>query len=117
MKKGDTKESLSVVAGILGFLSERGKTGLLTSVAQSLDEVVDKSHKADKIIVTSAVPVSKEQMNQLRSLVNRFLNRNLPAMNKIDKELIGGFSIRVGDFFLDASLASELFEVKQLLMA
>lgn len=117
MNKAISKESSSVVQGILGFLSDTGKSNLLSSVAEVLDEVVDKTKNADEITVTSAVPLSRDQVKQLRAIVSRFLKRDLPATNKIDKRLIAGFSIRVGDFFLDASLANELTNMKQLILS
>lgn len=117
MKKDTSKESTSVVAGLLGFLSDRGKSNLLSSVAERLDEVVDKTERAEKIIITSAVPLSQEQLKSLRNIVCRFLKREIPTINKTDKQLLGGFSIRVGDFFLDATLASELTSIKHLLIS
>ncbi len=117
MSKTAPKESTSVVQGILGFLSDTGKTNLLGSVAEVLDEVVDKTQQANEIIITSAVPLSRQQAEKLRRMVSRFLKRELPIVAKIDKKLLGGFSIRVGDFFLDASLANELANIKQLLLS
>lgn len=117
MEKNVSKESKSLVTGILGFLTDSGKTNLLSSVAKGLDEVVDKSGRADKIVVTSSVPLTQIELELLKGIVCRFLKRDLPAVNKIDNHILGGFSIRVGDFFLDASLASELASMKQLLLS
>ena len=116
MKKPNAKDSMSVVAGILGFLGDTGKTNLLPTVAQELDDVVEKSHPVDKIIITSAVVVSKDQIKKLQIIVNRYLQRDLPAVHTLDKTLLGGFSIRAGDFFLDASLSSEVAAMKRLLL-
>lgn len=117
MNKTQSKETSSVVQGILGFLSDTGKTNLLSSVAEVLDEVVDKTKNADEILITSFIPLSRPQFKKLAGIVSRFLGRKLPAVNKIDKRLVGGFSIRVGDFFLDASLANELANIKQLILS
>ena len=117
MKKHASKESSSVVAGILGFLSDSGKTNLLSSVSEVLDEVVDKTKHADEIIVTSPVLLTRVEMKRVRAVVSGFLKRDLPAVNRIDTRLIGGFGIRVGDFFLDASLASEVTNLKQLILS
>lgn len=117
MKKNAQKESTSVVSGILGFLRDRGKTELLPFVAHELDEAVDTSNEREKILITSAVPLSKDEIQSIKRSITRFLRRDVPAVNRIDKDLIGGFSVRVGDFFLDASLVSELNAVKQTLLS
>lgn len=110
------QESTSVVSGILGFLRDRGRTGLLPLVAHELDEAVGKSDERKKIVITSAVPLSKDQIQSIKSIISRFLKRDVPAINTVDKDLIAGFSVRVGDFFLDATLLSELNAVKQTLL-
>lgn len=117
MKKSTPKESMSVVSGILGFLRDRGKTELLPLVALGLDEAVDTSNERKKIVITSAVPLSKDQIQSIKDSITRFLKRDVPAVNRVDKDLIGGFFVRVGDFFLDASLVSELNAVKQTLLS
>lgn len=115
--KQTSKDSKLVVQGLLGFLSDSGKTGLLSSVTDLLGEVVDKTKSAEEIIVTSQVTLTKEELGKIRQLVSHFLRRDIPAVNKVEKNLIGGFTIRVGDFFLDASLASELSNVKRLILS
>lgn len=116
MKKRVNKESNSLVAGIVGFLSDRGKTNLLSSVSEVLDEVVDKTKHARNIAITSAVPLTRDELARLQKIISRFLNNDLPVSNTVDAALIGGFSVRVGDFFLDASIASEITGIKQLLL-
>ena len=117
MAKQRSAESNSVVAGILGFLSDTGKTNLLSSVVDVLDEVADKTKHAERIDITSAIALTKGEISTLRRTVSHFLKRDLPAENTIDKNLIGGLAIRVGDFFLDATLASELRSVKELVLS
>ncbi len=117
MTKTSSNTSSSVAAGILGFLSARGQTSLLPTVAQVLDEAAGKSKRADKIVVTTASPLTKEQLMNIRSIVERFLRRNLPIAAAIDRSLIGGFSIRVGDFFLDASVAADVEGIRHMLLS
>lgn len=117
MKQNKGNESASVVSGILGFLRDRGKGDLIASVAAGLDTVVDSSRVVNKIIITSAIRLTDEQMRQIKKLVCKFLKREIPAVNRIDKETLGGFSIRVGDFYLDATLESELNLVKNALLS
>ena len=117
MKRGVPKESSSVVAGILGFLKDSGKTNLLSSVAEVLDEAAGKTKHANRIVIASAVTLSPRDLLRLRAVVSVFLKTSLPVVNVIDKKLIAGFSIRVGDFFLDASLGAEVNSIKQLLVS
>ncbi len=116
MKRGAQKESSSVVAGILGFLKDSGKSNLLTSVAEVLDEAAGKTKQANRIVIASAVRLNPQELARLKGAVSVFLKTTLPTTNVIDKTLIAGFSIRVGDFFLDASLGAEVDSIKNLLV-
>lgn len=117
MKKRTSKESDLVVQGLLGFLSDAGKTNLLSSVTDILGEVVDKTKSAEEIIISSNIAMTSQETDKLKKIVSHFLHRDLPAVNKLDKNLLGGFTIRVGDFFLDASLATELSNVRRLILS
>lgn len=116
MKKAP-KESNLVVQGLLGFLSETGKTSLLNSVADLLTEAATKTKNADEIMVTSQVALGRTDLQELKKMISNFLKRDLPIKSKLDKSLIGGFTVRVGDFFLDASLRSELNNLKQVILS
>lgn len=117
MKRGAPKESKSVVAGILGFLKDHGKSNLLSTVSAGLDEVVGKTKRADRIVVTSAVPLTRQELAKVSGVVSKFLKTPLPTSNVVDSSLIGGLSVRVGDFFLDASVARELDLMKRMLVS
>lgn len=116
MKKQFSKESNSVARGVLGFLSDAGKSNLLSSVAQVLDEAAEKTRHADEIVITSAVPLIPSEKAALGRTISRFLHNPLPVVNHIDSKLVGGFSIRVGDFFLDASLSADIEGMKHLIL-
>lgn len=115
--KNSPKESNLVVQGLLGFLSETGKTNLLNSVADLLTEAAVKTKNADEIVVTSQIALTENALKEVGRIVSGFLRRPLPVKSRIDKSLIGGFTIRVGDFFLDASLAHDLANLKQVILS
>jgi F-type H+-transporting ATPase subunit delta len=117
MKKKTSSESSQVVEGIVDFLSESGKSELLPSVTQDLEDLVDESKKANEIIVTSARGMSTSQLEKLQKIINTYLDRDLPVQNQIDSALLGGFSVKVGDFFLDATITNEIQNLKRRLIS
>lgn len=112
MKKLSRKSNL-VTKGLLEYLKETGKEKLIDEVAQSLGHEISKSKTSQKIIVTSAVALTNDEKIQLQKILNQKLQINFPLINKIDKNLIGGFTIKIRDFFLDASIAYELSNFKK----
>ena len=69
-----------------------------------------------EIIVTSVVVLSSMQMENIRKLLPSSTPKNLPIVNKIDKRLLGGFTVSVNDWFLDASLIYQLETLKDSLI-
>ena len=116
MKK-KTKTSNIVVSGLLDYLSETGQTGLLPQVTAELQDLVKKPSEAKEIVITSFLPLTPQQQDTFGTTVQKLINMNLPLVTKIDKKLLGGFTISVGDWFLDASLARELRNLKQVLLS
>lgn len=116
MKSSIKKNSDIVTAGVLEFLSETGRQSLLSDVAESLDELASKTRKAEKIEVTSVVSLKPDQEAIIKKVIQKTLNLDLPLKNNINKTLIGGFTLRVGDWFMDASLLYELNKLKQNLL-
>ena len=68
------------------------------------------------IFVTSVVVLSSMQMENIRKLLPSSTPKNLPIVNKIDKRLLGGFTVSVNDWFLDASLIYQLETLKDSLI-
>ncbi len=65
----------------------------------------------EEIVVTSAVALSAEQLGKIRKIIPVEITSSLPIINKVDKKILAGFIIEVGDWSLDASLNYELKEL------
>jgi len=116
MKK-KTKTYSIVVSGLLDYLAETDQSKLLPQVTAELRNLVEKPGEVKEITVTSFLPLTPQQLEVVKIALYKFLNLDLPVTNKIDKKLLGGFTVAVGDWFLDASLAYELRKLKQLMLS
>lgn len=63
--------------------------------------------------VTSAAPLTEAQRKVVTDLVAKEASTDFVLTEKIDPDLIGGFTLRIGDFLYDGSLSSRLRELKQ----
>ena len=116
MKKVSRK-SEAVLQGLLDYFSETRSEELLPEVTKSLEEIVTKSKETREIVVASVILFDFTQIEKLKMILKKLLNVNLPIVNKIDKKLIGGFTVRIGDWFLDASLIHQLQIIKRSLLS
>ncbi len=116
MKKNSYK-STAVLTGLMNYLKETGEEKLLPEVTKSLEDVVAKSKKSEEIVISSAYPLNSKQLGLLKHLINNKLNVEMPIVNIIDKGLIGGFTVRVNDWFMDSSVLHHLQFIKRSLLS
>lgn len=114
MKKPNSKSS-HIVRGLMDFLTEAGEKKLLPDVSDELQGMVAELKKTDLIEINSVVPLTADQKQVLTKSLRDLLQVNVPINFRLDKSLIGGFNIRLGDWFLDTSVKYQLNQMKNRL--
>ena len=108
--KNITKLSLKFI----DVLSENNRIDLMETVAFKFIELY-KDHKGiQSAVVTTAVPLNDKMEQEVLEAVSKLTNKKTILENKIDKTLIGGFILRVGDVEYNASFKNKLKNIKQV---
>lgn len=68
-------------------------------------------------VVKSVIPLSSGQKKVLEDLVSKILKDKVSLKEDIDQEILGGFSVIVEDWVLDATTKTELRKLNQALKA
>ena len=110
-------KSKAIIKGLLEYLDETKRNELLPEVTQSLERKVALREGTDEIIVTSVVKLTPKQIINFKTALRIILKVNLPLINKIDQNLIGGFTIQINDWFLDSSISYKIELLKRSLLA
>lgn len=110
------KKSNIITQGLLDYLSETNQREILPQVTAQLRSLVEESKRVKEITVCSPVVLTLDQQAVLKNTLEKMLNIQLPIVNKIDKRLIAGFTVKIGDWFLDASLYREIKDFKKKLL-
>lgn len=116
MKKNNSDTS-AIVATIQSFVNDHQESGTLQDVAQQLNEIVSKTREATEVVVTSAVALNDTELDRLQRIVRQMVKRDLPIIQRVDQSLIGGYTIRIHDWFFDASIISHVRDMKRRLLA
>ncbi|MHB8338571.1 MAG: ATP synthase F1 subunit delta [Ignavibacteriaceae bacterium] len=97
----------------LKFLVEKNRENLLNSIASIYLELRDKYLGIVNVNVRTAVKFTDEQISQLKSNFEKYLNKKVKINFSIDPSTIGGFIAQVGDTVFDASLSHQLELLKK----
>ncbi len=121
----DSKKKIEVAKEIFKGLSassqnlitlviRQGRESQLKNIAQEFINKVEDINGVQRITLTTATEISKDNINQiLRStnLVNAYSNFDLKL--NVNPKILGGYILRVGDQLVDASVKSKLNQVKK----
>lgn len=97
------------------LITRKGREVLLSEIASSFEAQVNKYKGITPITITSAVPLSEAAKNKIVSKVQGIVSGTFDITEKIDPALIGGFIVRMDDKQIDASVSSQLDNLKQRL--
>ncbi|PKQ63496.1 ATP synthase F1 subunit delta [Labilibaculum filiforme] len=67
--------------------------------------------------LTSAIAVEKDSNSKLSELLSKSFNAKIELKEVVDKEIIGGFVLRIEDQQLDASISNQLTLIKRELLS
>jgi F-type H+-transporting ATPase subunit delta len=93
-----------VVAGLLSVMARRGRLGLVKPVAWRYGKLVDRRQHRLGVDVASAVPLDPAQKQRIEAQLRQVLRAEPILTFRVDRRLIGGLRVRVGDDVYDASV-------------
>lgn len=67
-------------------------------------------------IVTTAIPLTESQVEMIKVKLGEALGCKIIVKEKVDAALIGGFTIQVGDRFIDGSVVRQLNALKAMMI-
>jgi len=105
--------SHTITEGLIDLLIQNRRISLLNEVALKYI-ILNEDLKGEGVaFVTTAVPLSGELEKKVLSKVSSITGNKITIKNKIDKSIVGGFILRVGDLQYDASIANKLNTIKR----
>ena len=109
-------ESLhALTLNFLLLLASRQRERFLHAILKAFLELVDL--KAGRIVaqVTSATPLTEAQQASLNAKLSAYSGKEVRLELSVEPSIKGGFVAQLGDTVLDASVATQLQRMKELL--
>ena len=100
----------------LRLLAARRRAALLPEIAQACLDLLDSRSGVATAQVTSAVELSHQQSESLRSRLAAYTGRQIRLEAKVDGSIRGGLVARVGDLVFDGSVGTQLERLRLQLM-
>ena len=125
---GDAKAAglfISILSGklsgdaenLLRVLAEYGRLELLPEIREQFEALKNEREGVVEAEVQSAFDLTAEQVGDLVARLEKKLGRKVKARVSVDKALIGGVRVLVGDKVIDGSARAQLSALENALKA
>lgn len=102
-----------IILSFFKIVIRKGRSGILYAAAKEFINQYNSLKNIVKATVTSATPLSKENLSQIEEVVKQSTKGEVVLTTSIDPELIGGFVLKVGDRQFDTSISSKLNKLRK----
>ena len=107
----DKLDNLSM--SFINIITNKKREALLTEIATSFIFLYKKHNNIEAAKVTTSTPLDEELKAQVINFIKQHGNQDVELTEIVDKSIIGGTIIRMGDKQLDASVSRTIKELKQ----
>ncbi|MCX8129558.1 MAG: F0F1 ATP synthase subunit delta [Clostridia bacterium] len=105
------------MVNFLLLLLDKGRINLLNGINKEYSELADKMKNILYMTIVSAVPLEEVQIGSIKEKYRRLHNSTaVKAELVVDKSLIGGIKVKIGDKLIDGSVKGRLEGLKQLIV-
>lgn len=98
---------------LIQIIVRKHREKYLLDIAVRFLALFDKGHNITRGVLTSSAPLEPAQRKAIVSLVEKELDTQFELVEEVNPELIGGFTLHVGDKLFDGSIANRLRDLKQ----
>jgi len=124
INKGEKKEIITEIfrgklsLEMLNFLKiiiDKNRIFYIEEIKREFERRVNDHKGIIKAVVYTVVPLSDEERGKLKEKLDKITGKNTEIVNKIDKDIVGGVLVRVGDKVIDGTIKARLDELKDSL--
>ncbi len=111
------KEKLDpMVYQFILLLLQKNRIEFFEQIVFFLERFADKKHNRLNAVVTTVIPVSDTQKQDITKLLSESFKANIVLENKVDPEILGGIIVQVEGQIVDDSLLSQLKTLRHELL-
>lgn len=102
-----------ITISLLHLLIDKRRGSLLETIAGCYKEQFQATQSRQAAKVTTALPLTEEQMKQLKIKLEAFTGKDIDLEVSIEKGLKAGTKVELGDLLLDGTLAGRIEQLRK----
>jgi F-type H+-transporting ATPase subunit delta len=89
-------------------LIEAGRVNLIPEISSEFTRLLNERQGIEAGVVTTATPLSDNDRTSLQEALHGVFKKKINLDNKVDKKILGGLVVEVGNFVIDLSVKAKL---------
>jgi F-type H+-transporting ATPase subunit delta len=98
---------------LLDLVVRNGRESYIPSIARAFIHETMKYHGFTESFLTTAVKIDEKVKSDITALISEMFKTRTDLKENIDPDLVGGFILRVGDQYIDASVRNKLRKIRK----
>lgn len=111
-----TEGGSELMRNLLRVMVEKEREGEVPAVYRAFVGLVEQAKGILHVEVTTAVPLTASLEDALKKKIESSLHKTVELTTTVDKEILGGLRLRIGDRVADASVRYRLEKLRELLI-
>ncbi|OEF96778.1 F0F1 ATP synthase subunit delta [Desulfuribacillus alkaliarsenatis] len=101
-----------VTVNFLNLLIDKQRQDIFSQIVKSFIVISNEARGIADATVVSVSALTDTQLEQIRATFKELIGKDLRITTEIDKDIIGGFIVRIGDRVYDSSIKTQLDRFK-----
>ena len=98
---------------IFEIIVKKHREAILFSVSKEFHSLYNRVKGIDSAEVISVAPLTEQLRSKFKEIIKREFGKEVELHEKVDKDLIGGYILKVGDRQIDESIKGKLLTLKR----
>ena len=104
------------IINLLNLLADNKRLSLIPTVYYAYEKAYEKFKNISEVTVVSAVIPDSNSKTRLKNILEKKLNKQIIFNYEIDKDILGGLIIKIGDKIIDLSLTKKIKDMEKQLI-
>jgi len=107
------KNIQNITLELVDLLIKNGRESFLPAVARVFRDETLKYKGITETYLTTAVPVNDKTRKEISEMISSVFKTKVELKETVDKDIIGGFILKVNDNFIDGSIRNKLRKIRK----
>ena len=101
-------KNMGLIQNLISLMVTRKDISKFLEVSNIFISMADEYKGIVKVDITTAVPIAKENLEKITKKIENIENKKVVIKKNIDKNILGGIVIRIGDKLIDGSTKNKI---------